>query len=209
MKTTQMARMDIPAKLVAQKKPALEIIDVSLSGDIGTSDQLRWNALNYAGLGFMASSIALNMLTGLEGLFLTLAIISGSLTGISILVNSILFMCIGHHSMRKIQGQMLNVAKPIEFNEFEKQTYMTNNQVSYLAKGGLRIKQKSTRTFLPHFFLPFRIFRKQLLSETTWYNPVHDIYLKKSIYVKANNLVRKTETYYGSRYEFKKAIDAI
>lgn len=209
MKTTQMVKMDIPARLVPEEKVEFEKFDMSRYAGGSFNDHLRWNSLNYLGVLFMSASIALNMLTGFEALFLTLSIISGSLTGISLLINGIVLLCGGSQNISPLTKEIKGLNKPIALDELEKRTYLSNGNILYLTENGFRIKQRAGRVYTARFFMPARFFRKQILSETTWYNPKTDIYLKKQIFLKANTLGRSTETYYGSRHAFKQALDKL
>jgi hypothetical protein len=211
MQKSQMATIEMPKQLTPQGDVKKEMLRGVLVGGGDTNTHLKWNTLNYAGAVSTAAFIGLNIATGFEALFLTLSILAGVATAGSLFVNSIVFLCIGNRSLRKFNTELRELARPIENGELKWRTsnYDINGNPTYKTTQGFRIKQKTRKFIRPHFFLPLRIFRKQLISETTWYNPNSDVYLKKTIYLKANSMVRETETYVGSRYTFRKALESL
>lgn len=209
MKTTQMAKFDIPSQLVKQDKVEREDLSLSLASGRDASNLLKWNALNYTGVASTGVMIGLNVFTGFEALFLTLSILLGTATAISMLVNIVTLLFTGQNTLGYVMRNLQNLSQPITANDLEKQTYSVGNKFGYKTYNGIKVKQKTRRFQLIHFFLPVRIFKKQLISESLWYHPVDDVYRKKSVYLTANTLVRDVEIYHGSRYQFKQALENI
>lgn len=209
MKTTQLAKMEIPAQLVPQEDVQMETFDVSRYAGGGFVYHMKWNTYNYVGAGATASWFALDAITHLDFLFFPLLLITGLATMGSSVTAGLVILLGGKNNIKDVTSQLKSISKPIAVDEFAKTIYKQNGKEVYLTSKGLRIQQKSSRVSAWDFFLPFRFFKKRVYTETTWYNPATDVYLRKRVILKGNVLNRATETFYGPRYEFERALKAM
>lgn len=196
MKTTQMAKMEIPHQLVKQStRKTSKGSQVSIV-NLETRNLLKWNSLNYAGVVFSGSMAGLNAVTGIEALFLPLAVLSTAAVSISFLVSSILFLLVGREHFKDSMYRVHYKGRPI-----------ASKSESYTSV--IRIKQRTKRLAPLYAFLPMRMFRKQLLSETTYYEPFSDVYEKESIYLTAQDICSTRVSHDGLRRQFQKSLDSI
>lgn len=211
MKKSQIAKMDIPSqlKVTGEQKEILSYQNNSWDSDHIRS-VIREANFNYGTLSATGLFASLGVATGLE-VFGVFAIIGGIGAGISLLVTGCVRAVEGTKPINNYRRHMKELSQPVSYNEAGSGIYSYETSYSgygskYSDSRGIRIKQRSRRTFLPALFLPTRIFRPQLLNETIWYHPDNDIYRRERVYIKATDVEKTVETFDGHRNVFKKAL---
>lgn len=196
MKTTRLTKIEVPHQLVKHANRKISKGSQNSIVNLETRNLLKWNSVNYTGAAFSGSMFALNIVTGIEALFLPLAVLSSTALAVSILVHSTLFLLIGKNHFADSMNRVRYKGRAI-----------AGKSDSY--SGILRIKQRTKRFASLYAFLPVRIFRKQLLSETTYYEPLSDVYTKESIYLTAQDICSIQVSHDGLRRQFRKSLETI
>lgn len=199
-------KLPAEAKLLTTEKGALNLTD---SYDMKTSTLARWIDFNYMGAGAVATAVFI----GSTDLFIASNIVS-SLGLLGLLV---VYALEGNKTMKDFVDYATKRAMPItskswkvwgdDSGYYERSSYSSRN-LSPNAKG-YRVHQRATRFPKLVMFSPLRMFRKKLMSETIWYNPVSDIYTREVEHFGFAHYTSTTETYAGQRAVFRQALASI
>lgn len=208
MQETSLAHMKLPAeaKLLTTEKSILELTDAY---DMKTSTLARWIDFNY----IAAASVIVTGFGHSVDLFIGSIIIS-SLGLLGLLV---VYGLEGHKTVKDFSSYFTKRAEPItskswkvwgdDSGYYERHSYSSRN-LSPNAKG-YKVHQRAIKFPRLAMFSPRRMFRKKLMNEIIWYNPVSDIYTREMEYLGFAYYTSTTETYAGQRAVFRQALASI
>lgn len=220
MKETVLAHMEVPheARRISGE-PVSQVVNLTPSGpDMKTSTFLRWLSCNYIGaVASTAGIVTAN--TVMSETLLGLSITGTIFVGVSVLAQGIGTL-IAPKIHRNIKKEVAKQAKPIEPDEWKNLAYMMkstgDSRYSSYAPGnssdaekGIRIRHRGVKNASTTAFLPVRMFKKQMVSETVWYEPKKDSFYRETHYMGFANYTKVTEEFAGHRQSFKAALNSL
>jgi hypothetical protein len=214
MKETALVHMEVPeeARLIStsSSKENLTLNTV----DMKTSTFLTWISVNYVGAGTsVAAGIASDVIAGpaLDAFLVPTSITAGIVTGISMVIHG--FVTALEADVRNgIKREITSKAKPIAANEWKEalENQKTRSYYSDSAPSGkIRIRNRSVKMPVLAAFMPWRMFRKTLISETVWYEPHKDNFIRESHYMSFRHCTKTVEEFSGRRKTFRTALESI
>lgn len=197
MKNDNNALMALPKNAQLESKREEVVNLTSSSYDMKTKTLGTWISLNWLSAGAATAGFFVfpepQYATFAIPMFLTVfSIVSGGVAGFVSLLDS-----------ASLKGPFKAIKKANEEDDsFADDYYDGRNSRIVLKK---KVNQHSPF----HLFLPFRIFKKQLISEVVTYIPRTDTYAKTTSYFTLTGAKKVTEEFSGRRASFKKALDSI
>lgn len=220
MKETALVHMEVPeeARLIDETSEVLNLTDNGV--DMKTSTFLRWLSLNYVGTavtfatGFAADIMAATIpVDGAENSMLGVTVTVGIITAISSAAHGI-GLLMEKDIYRNVRWEVRKQAKQISPEEWRQVLGTEVKQTGYPYRnsnknGRIRIRNRSVRDATITAFLPTRIFKKKLVSETVWYEPREDNFIRESHYMGFAHYTKVTEKFAGRRKSFQAALDSL
>lgn len=193
-KNQNKSQLAVPKNAQSTMK-TVDSIDYSDGYDITTQTLGTWISCNWAGA--MASFAGFTFLPVGNLLYipLTLAIITGI---------SALFIGIGSLIHTTSLTGPISVIRSLSPSTNRKQLARNFGNNSEIV-----ISHKVRPYSFLHLFLPFRMFKKQLVSEKVTYHAVADTYTKFSTYFTFRGVIVVEEDFKGRRAIFRKALESI
>lgn len=210
MKETALVHMEVPAEARHIETSEESVNLTNSSYDMKTSTFLRWLSLNYIGAATtVATTVAGDPVymagseTGAYWLW-GIGIGVGVSTAISGIVQAIgVLSC--KDIYRNIRKEVEEKAAPISADEWRKTNRYYGNDGSY----GMRIRNRTVKNALYTAFLPTRMFKKKLVSETVWYELRSDTFTRESHYLGFAHYTKEVEKFSGRRQTFKTALASL
>lgn len=220
MKETVLAHMEVPeeARRISGE-PVSKVVNLTTStADMKTSTFLGWLSYNYIGtVASTAGLVATNYVT--SDTLMVLSITGAVFVGISNLAHGLASM-IGPKIHRNIKDEVEKQSKPITPDEWKSLSYMirANGDDNYYgysqgnssdSSRGIRIRHRGVKNARTTALLPVRMFKKQMISETVWYEPKKDSFYRETHYMGFTHYTKVTEEFAGRRQSFKAALNSL
>lgn len=183
--------MSIPKNAQLESKRQENVNFTTSSYDTSTKTAGTWISLNWIGAG--AATAGFFVFPDAHYATFAVPIVFTILTGVSTLVSVVNAFT----DATSLTGPFKAVTKAVRENK------------SFESTGHIVLKKKVKTVSPLHFFLPLRIFKKQLISEVITYKPKTDTYAKTKYYFTFTGAKKVTEEFAGRRASFKKALDSI
>lgn len=182
------------AQLESKKK---EVVNFTTSNyDMKTKTLGTWISVNWIGAGLGTAGFF--VFPDPEYATFAVPMFLSGLTALSTLVASVISL-VDPTSLTGPNNAIRNAAD-------EDETFADSY---YGYKSRIVLKKKVNTLSTIHLFLPFRIFKKQMISEVITYMPKNDTYSKTNTYFTLTGAKKVTEEFSGRRASFKKALDSI